>query len=283
MKASAAGRAAVWTAAISVSGIDPHAAPVALGAAVVKESFDLLRARSHRVSVLAYLRAVGASTYLDIGPSPAAPALVLSVASPGLPRRDGKEGAAHMPADKLPTADVGLDPADFCIKHRADLLAYAVTRTRNWADAEEAVSHAVQRVFELHRRHGTLCPDGSDPVGWSKMVIRNYVTDRFRRSKTRDRGLHAFALPGTDGTDVADMVTDQIIARKALAFVASLKDRDHMIAVMRYVDGLEPKEIAEELAMNPHTVRTSLHRTVKKMRTQLGIAEPRKVFKEETT
>src|SRR5260370_11020068 len=141
MKPSTAGRAAAWTAAISVSGIDPHAAPAALGAAVVKEAFDLLRARSDRISVLAYLRAVGANTYLDIGPSPAAPALVLSVASRGSPRPDDKEGAKHVSADELPAVGTDPDPADFCIKQLADWLAYARVRTRNWADAEDALSH----------------------------------------------------------------------------------------------------------------------------------------------
>lgn len=67
----------MWTAAISAAAVAPHAALVALGAGVAKEAFDLLRARSHRISVLAYLGAVGAGTYLSIDPSPAAPGLVL--------------------------------------------------------------------------------------------------------------------------------------------------------------------------------------------------------------
>jgi hypothetical protein len=102
-------------------------------------------------------------------------------------------------------------------------------------------------------RHTERCvPTGCDPVGWSKTVIRNYVTDRFRRSKTQRRRLHALALPATDGADVADEVTDQIIARKALSFVASLKDRDHMIAVMRYIDGLQPRDGGTAWHEPPH-------------------------------
>jgi hypothetical protein len=44
--------------AISATVTAPHMAPVAIGAAVAKEAFDLLSARSHRISVLAYLGAV---------------------------------------------------------------------------------------------------------------------------------------------------------------------------------------------------------------------------------
>jgi RNA polymerase sigma factor (sigma-70 family) len=276
MKPSTAGRAAVWTAAISVSGMDPHTAPAALGAAVAKEAFDLLRVRSHRASVLAYLQAAsGANTYLNIGPSPVGPSLVLSVASPGSSRPDDKEGAEHVPADP--------DPADFCRKQRADWLGYARVWTRNWADAEDAVSHAVLKVFEHHAAHGTLCPGGRDPVGWSKTIIRNYVIDQFRWSDPQRRRRLAFMLPDTYGADVADEVTDRIIVRKSISSVESLKGRAHVIAVMRYIEGRQPQEIADELHINPSTVRTSLHRTAKKMRTQVGVAEPRKVFKEETT
>ena len=119
-----------------------------------------------------------------------------------------------------------------------------------------------------------------DPVGWSKTVIRNYLIDQWRRSKTEGRRSPAFALPEPD---IADDITDQIIARKALAFVESLDDQSHIIAMMAWVDGLKPKEIAEELGLNALTIRKSLHRTRKKMRTRFGVAEPQRILREETT
>lgn len=58
MKLPAAGRTTVWATAISVSALVPHTAPAALGLAVAKEGFDLLHARTHRGTVLSYIRAV---------------------------------------------------------------------------------------------------------------------------------------------------------------------------------------------------------------------------------
>ena len=275
------GRAAIWTTAISVTAIAPHAAPVALGSAVAKEAFDLLHARSHRMSVLAYLRTATRGTDLRIDPSPAAPALVLSIASQDRVRSDDQEGAYPVPADgEYPLGDSCPDPGDFCIKQRADWLAFAAARTRSWPDAEDAVSHVVQKVLEHHARHRTLCPDGRDPVAWSKTVIRNYLIDRYRRCATEDKRSQAF-VPSAG--DIADDIADQIIAGKALAFMASLDRQAHMIAMMRWVDGLEPKEIAGQLGMNVYSVRSSLHRTQKKMRKDLGVAEPRKILREGTT
>jgi RNA polymerase sigma factor (sigma-70 family) len=276
-----AGRAAVWTTAISVSAVAHHAAPVALGAAVAKEAFDLLHARSHRISVLAYLRAAGKGTDLRIDPSPAAPALVLSIASRGPVRSDDEEGADPVPADgEYSYAGPCPDPGDFCIKQRADWLAYASARTRSWPEAEDAVSHVVQKILEHHARHRTLCPPGRDPVAWSKTVIRNYLVDRYRRGVAEHKRSAAFVLPAGD---IADDIADQIIARKALAFMASLDPQPHMIAMMRWVDGLEPKEIANQLGMNPRSVRSLLHRIQKKMRKDLGVAEPQKLLREGTT
>jgi len=182
--------------------------------------------------------------------------------------------------DDLPPVGSGLDPGDFCIKQRADWLAFAMTYTQSFPDAEDAVSHMVQKMLEHHARHGTLCPDMRDPVGWSKTVIRNYLIDQFRRSKVRRRHSGAFVLP--EG-DIADDIADRIIAAEAMAVVASLEPRAHMIAMLRWVEGLETQEIADRLGMKASSVRSSLNRARKKMRRQLGVAEPERVLREGTT
>jgi hypothetical protein len=59
MKLPAAAKTTVLATAISVSALDPRAAPMALGLAVAKEGFDLLHARMHKTAVLSYMRARG--------------------------------------------------------------------------------------------------------------------------------------------------------------------------------------------------------------------------------
>ena len=176
-------------------------------------------------------------------------------------------GVLHLAAD------------EFCIKQRGELLAYARALTRNWPDAEDAVSHVVQKIYEHYARYGTVCPEGRDAVGWAKTVIHNHVIDVHRRRTAEDKRSKALA---PSARDLAEDVTDQILVRNALVFVASLHSPAHSIAMMRWVDGLEPQEIASRLGMNPRSVRTSLHRTKKKMRTVLGVDEPRKIAGEAT-
>lgn len=279
MDPSAVGKAAVWAAVISVTVVHPHEAFIVFSAAVTKEIFDLVSVRMHRTTVLAYLRTIRAGTSLKIGPSPTVPALSLSNVSSKSSGLGSEEGAdCVLDRYDLPAVGYGLSPDDFCINQRADWLAYAMARTRNWPDAEDAVSHVVEKIYQHYAEHGTVCPDMRDPVGWSKTVIRNHLIDRWRREKTHDRYSREFVVPGED---ISDVITDQIIAKKALAFVRSLDDPAHVIAVMAWVEGLTPKEIAEQLGLKNLTVRKSLYQTRKKMRAQLGVAEPRRILREE--
>jgi RNA polymerase sigma factor (sigma-70 family) len=280
MKTSAAGRAAVWTAAISAATIAPHEAPVALGIAVIKEIFDLLHARADRVSVLSYMRTVSSKTYLNIN-RPGDASIILRPASfsPGPPQNE--EGDPPVPNEnELRHADSALDPSDFCAKHRRDWLGYARSHTRNWYDADDAVSHAVIKIFAYHAMHGKLCPAEYDPVAWAKRAIANYIKDLWRRQEAQRKRSSVMRPPPGDFTD--DII-DQMMAKEALDFISTLDPRAHQIAMMRWGEGLQPKEIAKQLGLNVRTVRTSLYRTRKKMRIRLGIVgDPPRVFTKES-
>ena len=110
MTPSAAGKAVAWTAAVSVAAFSPRDALIALAAAVAKEVFDLVSARMHRASVLAYLRTARAGTSLSVGPSSVAPALSLSSTSFKRSRPDGEEekGAVCMPTMIFPSLTAAL-------------------------------------------------------------------------------------------------------------------------------------------------------------------------------
>ena len=272
----------MWTAAASAVVVAPHVAPAALGIAIVREMFDLLRARADRDSVLDYMRAAGTAMYFNINRSEDASSIILSTAAsfPGQPQ---SEEGVHPVAndDVLSYLDYDLDPGTFCAKHRRDWLSYARSHTRNWYDAEDAVSHVVEQIFRHHAMHGTLCPNRYDPVAWSKTVIANYIKDLWRRQDAQRKHFVATMPPVGD---FADDILDRIIARESLDFISTLDPRAHQIAMMRWGEGLQPKEIAKQLGLNAHSVRTSLYRTRKKMRKRLGIVgEPPRVFTKEST
>ena len=264
------GQATVWVTAISVSALAPHAAPVALGLAAAKEVFDFLHARMHRTTVLSYIRATNAGTYLSVDPAGPAPGVVLQTAALSASQWDDREGDIPVLTDKSSRDEADLDPAAFCIKQRADWLAYALAHARNVHDAEDAVSHVVEKILLHHAATGRFCPPKyDDPVAWSKRVIANYINDLHRRAAVQRRHQAKLYTPPDDS---GEDVLDRLLLRQALHILQDLKPVDHQIALMRYVENLEPRDIAQRLGMKAVTVRTSLWRTNRKIRGHLGIA-----------
>ena len=148
-------------------------------------------------------------------------------------------------ADELPRATPGPGPGEFCTSQRADWLGYALSLAGNWPDAEDAVQHAAEKIIRRYAKHGTLCPAGYDnPVAYSKKMIANYIRDLYRRRKIQLR--HSRSLLPTSAGDIADDVLDRMLAKDVRDFVESLKPVERWIALLRWVEGLEPKEIAEQ-------------------------------------
>jgi RNA polymerase sigma factor (sigma-70 family) len=264
------GRATVWTTAFSVSALAPHAAPVVLGLAVAKEGIDLLHAHIHRTSVLSFIRATGAGTYLSVDPSGSASGVVLRTASSfASPQGAEEEGGVPVSAyDELSRSGADPDPGEFCIKHRADWLGYALAHARSVQDAEDAVSHVVVKILQHHDRTGALCPGGYDPVAWAKTVIANYIKDLHRRATVRLQ--HQGKLHSPPDDFVEDLL-DEMLARQIFSFIKDLKPNDHQIAEMRYAENLDLSDIAHRLGRNAITVRTSLWRTNRKICREFGI------------
>jgi RNA polymerase sigma factor (sigma-70 family) len=237
-------------------------APVALGAAVLKEGFDLLHARSQQQAVLAYLRAAAPDARLDIQTSSAPRVLSLRITPPGSEQPGARKGATNLATRNVPTS-VGL--GDFCKEQREGWLSYALALTRNMPAAEEAVAHGVQKLIEHHDRHGTL--PRPDPVGWTKLVIRNYYIDSYRRRAAEERRHQRSFLPAEDFTE---RIEDQDTIVRAMRIVTSLDEPAHMIAMLR-LEGLSHREIARQLEMTVGSVRKSWHRIVNQVRQELGV------------
>jgi RNA polymerase sigma factor (sigma-70 family) len=193
-----------------------------------------------------------------------------------------EEGGLPVPAyDEPSRSGADPDPGEFCIKHRADWLGYALAHARNVQDTEDAVSNVVIKILQHHARTGKLCPEKYDPVAWSKTVIANYIKDLHRRAKVR-REYQGKLLPPSD--DFVDDVLDEVLAKQMFSFIKNLNSSDHQIAEMRYAEKLSPSEIARRLGRNVITVRTSLWRINRKVRREFGVAaEPQRILPGETT
>lgn len=150
-------------------------------------------------------------------------------------------------------------------RYWAMAVALAASRIEDHSEAEDVAQDSFIRAYcYLHklRRPGRF-------GGWLSKIIAQECTNRIRkrrRVKLACAGelsrLEAVAMTANPGLTA---LQKQFI-RKA---VAQLTEKYRTIIVMRFIGGLNAREIADQLGKRPGTVRVWLHRAYKILRESL--------------
>lgn len=95
-------------------------------------------------------------------------------------------------------------------------------------------------------------------------IANNLIIDYFRKAK--ETSLDAlqeagFDPAGSDGGDFGNVLDEETIVRT----LRKLRPEDRELIVMRYVDDLKPRDIAEILKLAPNTVSVRIHRAIKEL------------------
>jgi RNA polymerase sigma-70 factor (ECF subfamily) len=155
---------------------------------------------------------------------------------------------------------------------------YALCR-RMLADPDEA-SDATQEVFVRVMR-SVLGFRGESAFGtWLHRVTVNVcLTSLRRRSRARATGMVAggtpFAMPGDEsglesaGDSPEDRAVTADLAARSEAALASLPEDARAVVVLRDIEGLSTKEVAELLGVTETVVKVRLHRAHARLRTMI--------------
>lgn len=102
-------------------------------------------------------------------------------------------------------------------------------------------------------------------------IARNLVIDWYRKKK--ETSLDTILEQGVEfgGADSADVTLDAEIA-EALRAVHDLDETSRDALVLRFVNGLSPKEIAELTGESANAVSVRINRALKKVRTVLHVS-----------
>ena len=140
---------------------------------------------------------------------------------------------------------------DFETFYRANLRmihALALTRTGNAWQAEDMTQDTFLRAWQHYHQLSTW--ESVAQRAWLIRTLRNLITDEWRKAKVAE------AAP------VADRRADASGQSDARLDVASalreLEERDRDIVLLRYVEGMNSREIGEALGMPEGTVRRRL-------------------------
>ena len=160
---------------------------------------------------------------------------------------------------------------------------YALCR-RMLADPDEAAD-ATQEVFVRVMR-SVLGFRGESSFGtWLHRVTVNVcLTALKRRSRARATGMVAggtpFALPGDEpqlsstGEDPEDRAVTADLAARSEAALGALPEDARAVVVLRDIEGLSTKEVAELLGVTETVVKVRLHRAHARLRTMILAGQP---------
>jgi RNA polymerase sigma-70 factor, ECF subfamily len=145
------------------------------------------------------------------------------------------------------------------------LLAYALRRTENAADAEEIVAETL--LIAWRRRKELPIGDGRIPwlYGVARRLVANQRRGRQRRSRL-ERALVPLARSSQDPEQTAQLVD---ATRAVVAAMRRLPDTDQEVLRLAAWEGLSHAQIAISLGCSENGAALRLHRARQRLREQL--------------
>jgi RNA polymerase sigma-70 factor, ECF subfamily len=145
-------------------------------------------------------------------------------------------------------------------EHGRAMLAYATQLTRDRAAAEDVVQEALVRAW----RHADSLTNGKGSVrGWLLTVVRNIVTDQFRRRNARALEVRDESMDVAVEEDRTDQVLNSIVVADALRLLST----EHRAVLEQiYLLGSTVSEAAEALGIPPGTVKSRTYYALRALR-----------------
>lgn len=154
-----------------------------------------------------------------------------------------------------------------------DLFRHAFFRLSNRERALELTQECFLKVWQYASAGGDI----RDIRSFLYRTLRNLIIDEYRRSKSysldailedEDGGLVESVLP-RDETNTLEAACERYSAREAVAHLKDIPDLYREVLLLRYMEGLSPKEIASRIRESENVVSVRIHRGLKKLRTIL--------------
>ncbi len=146
-------------------------------------------------------------------------------------------------------------------EHSSALFRHAFFRVSN----REVAIDLVQEGFTKTWRHISLGNVVGNMKAFLYQVLNNLIIDYYRKRKSESLDTLL-----DDGFDPPTSGHEEIIRdaehREVMMVIEKVPPKDRDVIVLRYVDGLSVKDIAEMLSESENTVSVRLHRALSKVR-----------------
>lgn len=141
------------------------------------------------------------------------------------------------------------------------LRAYLMKRFPALPDHDDLVQETYIRALRAHAEGGVPCPRA-----FLFTAARNAAIDLFRRRNVRTHEVfsESVAMPLLEETPAPDESLERNRRLEVLLeAIVALPERCRQVMMLRHMDGLAYKEIAERLGISPETVKVHMIKGVK--------------------
>lgn len=151
------------------------------------------------------------------------------------------------------------------LDNHARFLSFLERRVGSRDDAEDILQEAFVRSLDRAASLG-----GSESATtWFYRVLRNAITDHYRRRDSRGRALDRFAAE-TEVAETPDNGLEAVVCACVLSLLETLKP-EYGAAIRRVdLDGTSVRGYAEEAGITPSNAGVRLHRAREALRRQLA-------------
>ena len=155
-------------------------------------------------------------------------------------------------------------------RYSDELFRHCSMRISDRERALELTQDAFMRTWDYVRRGGEV----RELRPFLYQTLRNLIIDEYRKVKLSsldsmleqaESGAMEAMLP-QDDTNTIEAAMERLDAKEALRRVGELPELYREAILLRYVEGLSPKEISAIVGESENAVSVRLHRALKKMR-----------------
>lgn len=143
---------------------------------------------------------------------------------------------------------------------------FCLVKTSNKELAEDLTQETFMRYWQSLREGKEM----SNTRSFLYTIANNLVIDWYRRKKATS--LDAQEEIGYEPRDEKSISSEAFASvKEILAVIDDLEEKDKEVLLLRYVEGLEPKDIAEILNENANVVSVRINRAITKVQKKLHV------------
>lgn len=143
------------------------------------------------------------------------------------------------------------------------IFRFCCVKVSNKELAEDLTQETYMRLWNLLKNGNEM----TNPHSLLYTIAHNLIKDWYKRKKPLP--LEPLLENGFDPPDADPSPEDYATHRELLKGIAELSEEDQTVITLRYLEGLDPKDIGEILNESPNTISVRLNRAKKRLEAHL--------------